>query len=242
MQKQEFDLIYKLDSPADTYLAPRLLPNTAPEEARHWQRQGAISFRFRYPFMPSGLINRLIVRLCGSLKEDGQGSDLAWRDGAILQQNGSTALIKQDRTSDGLDVIDISVHGKPFERKGLLAHIRRTLTGLHHDSFKDLNLEELVPCCCENCAKLPEPSFFEFTTLQRYIDNERTEITCANENSVQDVSIVQLLEGVVERRSEYGKPMRQGERLQEDPFPQVLSNLKINWINFWRMLHTRSAK
>lgn len=62
MQKKEFELVYQLDSAEDTYLALRLLPNKAPEAANTWQQQGALSFRYRYQFMPVGIINRLVVR------------------------------------------------------------------------------------------------------------------------------------------------------------------------------------
>lgn len=176
--------------------------------------------------MPSGLINRLIVRLSGMLKEDQLGNDLIWRDGAILQQNGCTALVVQDKTEKGLQVIDISVQGKEFERKDLLVHIRRTLTGIHRDSFEGLDFEELVPCCCEACAGLPEPTFFEMTKLQRYIESGRTKIICDNEKSVQDVSIVQLLEGVVDSRAK--DEMRIGDRQMEER--QIFAAGKIDRI------------
>lgn len=201
MQKQEFDLVYKLDAPGEeSYLAPRLLPNKAPDAAHDWQRQGTLCFRYRYPFMPLGLINRLIVRLSTLLAEDESRADQVWREGAILQKAGCTALIKENITGDGLKVIDISVAGEQYGRRELLGHVRRTIEDIHEQSFRGIDYEELVPCHCEVCATLEEPKFFEFTKLRRYIENGRLEITCDNEKSVQDVSILGLLEGVVEEQ------------------------------------------
>ena len=104
--------------------------------------------------MPSGLINRLIVRLSGMLKEDQLGNDLIWRDGAILQQNGCTALVVQDKTEKGLQVIDISVQGKELERKDLLVHIRRTLTGIR---LKDSILKSWCRAAAKRAPGCPNP-------------------------------------------------------------------------------------
>ena len=62
-----------------------------------------------------------------------------------------------------------------------------------------MNPEQLVPCCCKVCAEQEIPEFFELSKLEKFVTKSRTKVTCDN---VQDVSIAELLEGVVEFRPE----------------------------------------
>lgn len=122
---------------------------------------------------------------------------MVWQEGAILKKDNCRARIKEDITRDGLKVIDISVTGDSYERRQLLGHIRENLEGIHRHSFKGLEIEELVPCCCKICSEAEEPAFHEFSLLKKYIEKGRKDITCDN---VQDVEIVKLLGEIVEYR------------------------------------------
>ena len=212
MQKKEFDLIYKLESAAEeSYITPQLLPDVAPQEANEWQRRGALAFRYRYKFMPKGIVSRLIVRLNDWIAAD-DGHGLVWKSGVILQKSGGRALIREDKSKEGLNIIDISVHGDEYNRKELLSYIRNTIEEIHQRISPKIPAEPLVPCNCEVCSQSDEPMMYEFSRLQKYIKSGEKKIKCEKGKVFRDVSIMQLLEGVVQAPAEIER---------EEPFARV---------------------
>ncbi len=60
---QKFELCYRLpDVHTETWLAPQLLRPSKPAELADWAKPGDLVLRFRYEFMPKGLVSRLMVR------------------------------------------------------------------------------------------------------------------------------------------------------------------------------------
>ena len=208
MQKAEFDLIYKVDnSESDaTFIAPILLSDVAPAAANSWQRKGTLCFRYRYKFMPMGIITRIIVRL-NDLIVDCAGEDQVWKSGVILEKDGCTALVKTDISHEGLNIIDISIQGDRLSAKDFLAHIRGTIDAVHKQSFKDMDVELLVPCNCEVCQEADEPYLFEFSRLKEHINENVFEIRCEKKGSFKFVSIERLLGGIVVRH-QYDREIR----------------------------------
>ena len=194
MQKREFDLCYRLeDQGEESYLLPQLLQDVAPIEANEWDRKGSLCFRYRYGFMPIGIMTRIIVRLSEWIT-----NDLTWRSGVILTKDGCEALVKDD-IKDGLRVIDISVRGDEFTRRDFLSLIRGTIDGIHKQSFESANVEPLVPCNCEVCDGSEDPMFFGRGRLHGYLKAGEEAIKCEKGKQFRNVPIVPMLEGFLSR-------------------------------------------
>jgi len=210
MQKREFDLIYPVESDdCEMFIAPLLLPDVAPEEVNSWDKKGCLSFRYRYKFMPEGIITRLIVRLNDWIAGNNSQKDLVWKSGVILKKDECNALVQKDISKDGLKIIDISIKGKAFEAKDFLAYIRGTVDAVHEQSFKGIDVEPLVPCNCVLCSDNDAPTMFEFSRLKKRKNAGSTTIDCEREPGIREVSILQLWEGIIQ---ESGHP---DERLLE---------------------------
>lgn len=193
MLKDRFEICYP--SPiSDEYIAPQLLPNERPEF--EWDSTSTLKFRYQYPFMPKGLISRLIVRLSDLIAGDGAH---VWNEGVLVEdKNGCQAQIIQEKTvKEGLEVLEIEVQGDKYGRKYLLNYIRTEVRKIHDKSFKHIDYEEMIPCICEDCVGDSQPKFFEHSELLKYQEGNVAEIDCSK-NKIKKVSVRALLEGVFE--------------------------------------------
>ncbi len=150
MKQENFEICYALSSQATTYIAPQLLNDRQPHY--QWDDSECLKFRFQYKFMPEGIITRLIVRLNNLIAKDGK-SDLSWRKGVLLEQNGCRAQVREEDNRDGLKVIDIAVTGDINQRKFLLHTIREEIQEIHRKWFKNIQAKEMIPCLCGYCVK-----------------------------------------------------------------------------------------
>ncbi|MEK7254751.1 MAG: COR domain-containing protein, partial [Bacteroidota bacterium] len=157
----KFELCYELpDSQPRQWLVPQLLPDSQPDD-HHWEEHGNLSLRYRYDFLPKGLLSRIIVRLHRFVSRP----DLAWRSGVLLERLGAKAEVME--LAGERDVIRIRVSGNdPALRKELLVVLAEEFDKLH-DSFSNLKVEKLIPCICEKCQSETEPYFYEFNNLLR---------------------------------------------------------------------------
>jgi hypothetical protein len=194
MKKDSFEVCYAVECKPNTYLAPQLLTEDRPPYK--WNDNDTLKFRFQYKFMPEGIITRLIVRLNELIAKNDEG-DLVWRNGMVLEQNGCRAQVQAEETREGLNIIDIAITGNPNQRKYLLHTIRMEVEKLHRKWFKNIAVEQMIPCNCEVCAKTAEPSYFSFDELQQYLDENELYIKCRN-GRLKDVCVQPLLEGVFE--------------------------------------------
>lgn len=193
MLKDNFELCFKLsDNDGGEYLAPQLLPTLRPKFS--WNERDNLRFRFQYPFLPKGLISRLIVRL-GDYIEQTAGVNLMWGRGAVFNRNGVRAWVEEDETRrDGLKVIDVAVSGGTArQRREFLTQIRGELGVIHHRSFATISYDEMIPCNCPDCCQ-SSPTFFEHKTLLKYERAGRRTIVC--EKELRDVVVKSLLDGV----------------------------------------------
>ncbi len=177
MLKDKFEICYETEVQGE-YIAPQLLSVVQPEY--DWDSTDSLKFRYLYPFMPKGMISRLIVRLSTWIAEDGR---LVWRDGVVFHEN------------EGLEVLDIEVTGPKAMRKYLLNRVMQEVEAIHEKSFKHISFEKMIPCICSKCAEQANPHFFEYSVLRRYQDNNINKIRC-DINPEQEVLVLSLLEGV----------------------------------------------
>jgi internalin A len=184
---QEFKLCYRLaDARPDTWLAPQLLPPSKPLILADWQQAGDLVLRYRYPFLPKGMINQLMVRLHRYVRRP----DMAWTSGALFERDDTQVLAEIAPRGD-----EIVLRARGSERKELLSVIAADLDALN-DSFRGLKdkVEKSVPCICGHCQLLTEPEFFQHRRLlQRKRDNKLT-VECPT--SYENVNVLELIDGV----------------------------------------------
>jgi hypothetical protein len=184
---QKFELCYRLpDMQADNWLAPQLLPPSKPAALSDWQQPGDLTLRYRYEFLPKGIVSRLMVRMHRFVKRP----ELSWISGALFER-GDTELLAEVPAKGG----EIVLRARGPERKELLSVISADLDALN-DSFhglKDL-VAQWVPCICSRCRKLTEPEFFTKENLLWRKEKGRSKIECPK--SFEEVDVLELLDGI----------------------------------------------
>lgn len=184
---EKFELCYLLpDSNPKTWLAPQLLPPSKPEELNDWAEVGDLVLRYRYEFLPKGMINRLMVRKHYYVPRP----ELAWLTGVLFERNGTQVLV--ELSAQGNEIV---LRARGIERKDLLGAIAFELEALNA-TFKGLpeKVTVLIPCCCDTCAKQAEPKFFEQADLLRRKEVGKATIECPA--SFDNVNVLRLLDGI----------------------------------------------
>ncbi|MGR3304262.1 MAG: COR domain-containing protein [Candidatus Scalindua sp.] len=188
MLKDNFDLCYKLPGSNDEYIVPLLLSELKPEY--DWDDKLNLQFRFQYPFMPKGIVSRLIVRMHEYIKDR-----IEWNEGAVFSKSGATAQIIERKTvKEGLKIIEIRLQGTPNSRKEFLTLIREEIRKIQDSSFHNLPYVEMVPCHCQECTEAETPYFFDYHDIETYLQKGKTEIDCRR--STEEVSIAKLIGSV----------------------------------------------
>lgn len=184
---ERFELCYPLrDSEPRTWLIPQLLPPSKPGSLQEWGKPADLVLRYRYQFLPKGILSRLTVRLHRFV----QDPQLAWTTGALFEREGSQLLA--ELLPSGLEV---ELRARGHERKALLSVISSDLDALN-DSFKGLKdkVDLLVPCLCAKCSAARTPHFYERKDLLLRKERNRRTVEC--KNSYEDVDVHELLEGI----------------------------------------------
>ncbi|MDX1809592.1 MAG: COR domain-containing protein, partial [Sulfurospirillaceae bacterium] len=222
MLKDKFEICYRLQTGKESYMSPQLLPPVLDYEYE-WDYKNNLFYRFQYPFMPRGIISRLIVRL-NNLIYQKNNKEIVWQKGVVLEYENAKAEVREKKTKEGLKVIDISIKGDKIDSSTLLSKIKSEIENIHNSSFKNINCDEMIPCCCSECKNSKEPNFFEFKTLKKYIQKNSFFIKC--DKSIEEVSISELL-GNVTVKNDKSKESDVLEYLEKREFKvQVINNIK----------------
>jgi internalin A len=184
---QKFELCYRLpDINTDAWLAPQLLPPSKPTALTEWAKADDLTLRYRYEFLPKGIVSRLMVRMHRFV----QRPELSWVSGALFERDGTELLVEVPAKGG-----EIVLRTRGSERKELLIVISADLDALN-DSFhglKDL-VAKWVPCLCSRCRKLSEPEFFEQKRLLQRKKDGKLKVECPS--SYEDVDVLELLDGI----------------------------------------------
>lgn len=183
----KFELAYQLpDTYPVTWLAPQLLSPSKPEELNGWEKPGDLELRYKYDFMPKGIINRLMVRKNHFVRH----TELSWKNGVYFE-NGDTGLLVQ--ISENGDEIVLRARG-PL-RKELLSTISMDLDVLNN-SFSGLSekIAKRIPCICSECIQNTSPEFYEYQQLIKRKEKNKLQVECRD--SFEDVSVLELLDGI----------------------------------------------
>ena len=184
---QKFELCYRLpDSRSETWLAPQLLPPSKPVELADWERPGDLVLRYRYEFLPKGMVSRLMVRLHRFVSRP----EMGWVTGVLFERDGTEVLAEVPPKGG-----EIVLHARGPERKELLSIIAADLDALN-ESFPGLRekVGKWVPCNCRRCLALTQPEFFEQKRLLQRKKDGKLNVECPA--SYEDVDVLELLDGI----------------------------------------------
>jgi hypothetical protein len=212
------------------FIAPQLLQEEQPAGACWIDSPENLRYVYEYPFMPKGIIGRLIVRLheyiesctataceCGSQE---WSEKMVWKNGVYLHKDDCRARIRfiNDRQQER-KIIKIEVQGKEAEdRKYLLRDIRRELDFIHDHSFPSLKFFKRIPCNCEECRKSLEPFEHDYAELKKRKELKRKDPPKAEcRKSFTMVPVQQLLDGVVLHMERFAEQAEKKENSGQAP-------------------------
>jgi internalin A len=184
---RKFELCYELrDTDVPTWLAPQLLPPAKPNELSLWPQTGDLILRYRYEFLPKGMISRLTVRLHRFVFDP----EKAWISGVLFDRGDTAVLVEILPTGD-----EIELRARGPEHKALLSVVAADLDALN-ESFEGLRdkVHKSIPCNCEDCRAAMSPAFFAYKELLRRKEHKRRTIECPN--SYEKVEVLELLDGI----------------------------------------------
>lgn len=184
---QKFELCYRLhDAHPDTWLVPQLLPPSKPAELKDWAQPGDLVLRYRYEFMPKGLISRLMVRMHRFVPRP----EMGWTTGVLFERDGTQVLVEIPPNGG-----EIVLRARGQEHKELLSVIAADLDALNA-TFPRLEekVSKLVPCNCAKCQTLTEPEFFEQKRLLQRKKDDKLKVECPG--SYIEVAVLELLDGI----------------------------------------------
>jgi len=168
----KFQLCYPLSE--ESFLAPQLLDSATP--AYSWEGDGNLVVRYEYEFMPKGILTRFIVATHFLIASE----DWLWRDGVVLERNGTRAEVTEDYP---LRRITVRLVGP--ERTELLAIIDHELDRIHR-GYPRLRMNRLIPCRCLRCAEQQDPHFYPYEVLTRFARDGKP-IQCPQSYEMVDV-------------------------------------------------------
>lgn len=178
-----FKLCYPIPNRPGNYIAPQLLDNeNLPNYT--WDKSNNLILRYKYDFMPKGIITRFIVETHPWIEKQ----KLVWRSGVILNKNETRAEVIENYNQR-----EIKVRVSGNRKKELLAVVTHELEKIH-GSFERLKYQTLVPCNCTECAGSENPYAYPLENLRKRLNKGRYEIEC--ENSFEKVDVRRLIDDV----------------------------------------------
>jgi internalin A len=184
---KRFELCYELrDSNPTAWLAPQLLPPAKPGELADWGKPEDLVLRYRYTFLPRGVVSRLTVRMHRFVLRP----ERAWITGVLFERENSSVLVEV--LPNGRE---IELRSRGPERKALLSVIVADLDALN-DSFPGLRekVHKLAPCICKLCRAATEPHFFDERQMRKRREDNRLSVECPV--SYEDVGVLELLDAI----------------------------------------------
>ena len=180
-----FKLCYKLKN-NDDYIAPQLLTANAPDY--QWDSRHNLIMRYKYEFMPKGILSRFIVETHEYIAEQ----KYAWKSGVILQKEGAKAEVIEYY---GKREIVIRVSGQ--NKKELMTIVTYELDKINN-TFKRIKLEKLIPCNCSRCSEPSiEPHFYRLENLRKRLDHNQFQVQC--DESFENVDVLRLVDDFIKK-------------------------------------------
>jgi len=184
---QKFELCYELrDSKPPIWLAPQLLPPAKPAALADWGSPKDLVLRYRYEFLPKGVISRLTVRLHRFVITP----EMAWVTGVLFERDRTAVLVEVLANGS-----EIELRARGPEHKALLSVIAADLDALN-ESFQGLRnkVDKRIPCNCGKCRVASAPEFFDQKELLYRKEHNKLKVECRR--SFEDVDVLELLDGI----------------------------------------------
>lgn len=173
----KFELCFKLQT--NKYIIPELLRPSAPIEVPEISFSDGIGMRYKYDFMPAGIVTRLTVRLKEHIYDQ-----LYWRNGVYFKHNDTIGLVENNPYNREISILVIG------ENQALLLGIIKAELDIINQSLNNPSHKIDIKCSCNNCRKSSHPFMFSFD----YLNRAKTKfdfVTC--EHSLEEVSLSKLI-------------------------------------------------
>ena len=190
-----FELCYALSDKNDTWLLPQMLQPSKPDALTNWGNLGDLALRYKYEFLPKGLISRLIVRQNDLVKQP----SLAWRNGALFEKEQSELLVEIGPRGN-----EVILQASGPSKKKLMAIISNELDTLNK-SFHGLpeKVSKWIPCTCLDCQGRSNPEIYDYSHLLKKKEHGHQHIECPFKFA--QVNINDLLDGIDTTRDRQAK-------------------------------------
>jgi len=181
-----FKLCYKIRD-SENYIAPELMGRNQPD--CDWNRENNLVLRYRYEFMPKGIITQFIVAMHRWIANQ----DWVWREGVILEKDETRAEVVENYDKREIKIRIVGKYGK--ELMTIIVYELDRING----AYDRLNFSKLIPCNCEACKGGQEPHFYPFDILREFVANQQYKIQCLR-TPYKMVNVLSLIDDVMERR------------------------------------------
>jgi Leucine-rich repeat (LRR) protein len=183
---QKFKLCYEIRNQPQHYIAPQLLKDKAPQY--NWQTNDLLLLRYKYDFMPKGILSQFIVEMHEYIANNYQW---VWKSGVILEKDKTQAEIIEYY---GKREIHIRVQGN--NKKELLNIVSYELDKINgsYERLKD-KCKKLIPCNCEKCHDTQEPHFYDYAELKERVSHRRYDIEC-RKPPYNKIDILKLIDDI----------------------------------------------
>jgi small GTP-binding protein len=156
-----------------------------------WDETNNLRFYYHYDFLPAGVITRFIVLMHEDLEDKLDGTHLCWREGAVLQREGTRALVKVKPLEK---VIEIKINGS--RKRELLAIIRNQFDHINR-SIKRVKITKEIPCnCSDGCTHR-----FDYIQLLKAENKGKVTVDCPK--TWEEVQLSLLLDGYKIKEDKY---------------------------------------
>ncbi|MGK7954369.1 MAG: COR domain-containing protein [Crocosphaera sp.] len=182
----KFKLCYKLPGSESTYIAPQLLDYNQPNY--NWNDNNNLLLRYKYDFMPKGIITRFIVEMNRYILEPN-----VWRNGVLLLRDDTYAEVIESYNKR-----EIRVKLSGTNKRGFLEVITDKLDEIH-SSYHQLQVDKLVPCNCSVCRNSQEPYFHPLEQIRTFLGNGKSQIQCGKTGDMID--ILSLVDDTIGRQT-----------------------------------------
>ncbi|MHC5675721.1 COR domain-containing protein, partial [Nostoc sp.] len=181
-----FNLCYEIPNSPKTYIAPQLLTEKQPEY--EWDKSSNLILRYTYDFMPKGIITQFIVAMHRLI----DGQKYVWKSGVILSHDNTKAEIIEYYEQREFKIRVAGLH-----KRDLLTRVTHEFDKIH-DSYKQLKINQLIPCNCSVCKNQQDPHFYRFENLRDRIANQKYDIEC-DKKPYEKVKTLSLIDDVMDR-------------------------------------------
>ncbi|EGK89151.1 GTPase [Microcoleus vaginatus PCC 9802] len=224
---ENFKICYPIPGQRGHYIAPQRLPLEG--QKYDWDDTDNLIVRYKYDFMPKGIITRLIVEMhrliCRPNTPPSSGAasgDIVWRDGVLLADNYAKAEVIENYHQRE---IRIRVSGTP--KNYLLNSIRHKLREIHDDYDKRLKYEELIPCNCSQCKGSQNPYSYDFEDLRDRLANGKYTVECGKPPSYEEVQVRRLIEDFPDYSQEKVPGSDRSDTVDNSRTQQTVNNLHL---------------